>query len=82
MSSRIEVTRVLPASPEQVYALVSDLPRMGDWHRRLLQRSAFRAKFVRKGRFEPYAARIATRVIVRPEPTFLGLKVLATRSGA
>lgn len=47
----------------------------------VLQRSAFRAKFVRKGRFEPYAARIASRVIVRPEPTFLGLKVLATRSG-
>jgi hypothetical protein len=31
MSNRIEVTRVLPASPEQVYALVSDLPRMGEF---------------------------------------------------
>lgn len=47
----------------------------------VLKNSAFRAKFVRKGRFEAYATRIATRVIVRPEPTFLGLKVLATRSG-
>lgn len=47
----------------------------------VLQHSAFRAKFVRKGRFESYAAGIATRVIVRPEPTFLGLKALATRSG-
>jgi len=47
----------------------------------VLKSSAFREKFVRKGRFESYATRIATRVIVRPEPTFLGLKVLATRSG-
>ena len=47
----------------------------------VLQHSAFRAKFVRKGRFEPYTARIATRIIVRPEPTFLGLKALALRSG-
>lgn len=31
MSARIEVTRVLPASPEQVYALISDLPRMGEF---------------------------------------------------
>jgi uncharacterized protein YndB with AHSA1/START domain len=31
MSHQIEVTRVLPATPEQVYALVSDLPRMGQF---------------------------------------------------
>jgi uncharacterized protein YndB with AHSA1/START domain len=31
MSHQIEVTRVLSASPEQVYALVSDLPRMGEF---------------------------------------------------
>ena len=27
----LEVSRVIAASPEQVYALVSDLPRMGEW---------------------------------------------------
>lgn len=27
----IEVSKVIAASPEQVYALVSDLPRMGEW---------------------------------------------------
>jgi glucokinase len=47
----------------------------------VLQHSAFREKFVRKGRFEPYVARIATRIIVRPEPTFVGLKALALRNG-
>ncbi len=31
MSHQIEVTRVLPAPPDQVYALVSDLPRMGEF---------------------------------------------------
>lgn len=31
MSHQIEVSRVLPASPEAVYALVSDLPRMGEF---------------------------------------------------
>jgi hypothetical protein len=31
MSHQIEVMRTVPASPEQVYALVSDLPRMGEW---------------------------------------------------
>jgi uncharacterized protein YndB with AHSA1/START domain len=31
MSHDLEVTRVLPGTPEQVYALVSDLPRMGEW---------------------------------------------------
>ncbi|MFZ4720410.1 MAG: SRPBCC family protein [Ilumatobacteraceae bacterium] len=31
MSHDLEVTKVLAATPEQVYALVSDLPRMGEW---------------------------------------------------
>lgn len=31
MSHQIEVVRVVAATPEQVYALVSDLPRMGEW---------------------------------------------------
>jgi uncharacterized protein YndB with AHSA1/START domain len=31
MSHQIEVSRVVAASPERVYELVSDLPRMGEW---------------------------------------------------
>ncbi|MGB8859498.1 MAG: SRPBCC family protein [Ilumatobacteraceae bacterium] len=31
MSHQIEVVRTIAATPEQVYALVSDLPRMGEW---------------------------------------------------
>lgn len=31
MSHQIEVSRVVSASPERVYELVSDLPRMGEW---------------------------------------------------
>lgn len=31
MSHQIEVTKVVAATPEQVYALVSDLCRMGEW---------------------------------------------------
>jgi uncharacterized protein YndB with AHSA1/START domain len=27
----VQVTRTIPAPPERVYALVSDLPRMGEW---------------------------------------------------
>ena len=30
MSHQIEVTRTIAATPEQVYALASDLPRMGE----------------------------------------------------
>jgi len=29
--STVEVTRTIAASPEHVYSLVSDLPRMGEW---------------------------------------------------
>ena len=31
MSHQVEVTKVIAAPPEQLYALVSDLPRMGEW---------------------------------------------------
>jgi hypothetical protein len=31
MSHQVEVSKVVTASPEQVYALVSDLPRMGEF---------------------------------------------------
>jgi uncharacterized protein YndB with AHSA1/START domain len=31
MPHAVEVTRIIPATPERVYELVSDLPRMGEW---------------------------------------------------
>ena len=31
MSHQVEVSRTIAASPERVYAMVSDLPRMGEW---------------------------------------------------
>jgi glucokinase len=45
----------------------------------VLRDSAFRARFAAKGRFAEYARRIPTAVIVRPEPTLLGLAALASR---
>jgi glucokinase len=44
-----------------------------------MRRSGFRAQFESKGRFREYLGRIPTRVIVRADPTFLGLQALATR---
>ena len=41
--------------------------------------SAFRERFAAKGRFADYVGQIPTAVIVRPEPTFLGLAALASR---
>ncbi len=31
MAHHVEVTKVIAATPERVYELVSDLPRMGEW---------------------------------------------------
>ena len=31
MSHQVEVSRTIAASPERVYEMVSDLPRMGEW---------------------------------------------------
>jgi glucokinase len=42
--------------------------------------SAFRTRFAAKGRFAEYVRQIPTAVIVRPEPTFLGLAALASRA--
>ncbi len=39
--------------------------------------SSFRERFEGKGRLRPYLAQVPTRIIVRPEPTFLGLEALA-----
>lgn len=45
----------------------------------VLSNSSFRTRFGAKGRFAGYVERIPTAVIVRPEPTFLGLAALAAR---
>jgi glucokinase len=45
-----------------------------------LPRTSFRARFESKGRLQAYLARVPTRVIVRPDPTFLGLRLLAEAS--
>ncbi|OYW88318.1 MAG: hypothetical protein B7Z22_02720 [Hyphomonas sp. 32-62-5] len=42
--------------------------------------SSFRSRFAAKGRFSDYVGQIPTAVIVRPEPTFLGLAALASRA--
>lgn len=47
----------------------------------VLQDSSFRTRFASKGRFAEYVRRIPTSVIVRLEPTFLGLAALAARGG-
>lgn len=44
-----------------------------------LRASDFRVRFESKGRFARYLAGVSTKVIVRPEPAFLGLQVLAAR---
>lgn len=45
----------------------------------VLRNSSFRARFAAKGRFAEYVRQIPAAVIVRPEPTFLGLAALAAR---
>jgi glucokinase len=42
-----------------------------------LHRSPFRERFEGKGRLRHYLSRISTKVIVRRDPTFLGLMALA-----
>jgi glucokinase len=50
-------------------------PRIVDY----MRRTSFRTQFESKGRFQDYLGRIPTRVIVRADPTFLGLQALASR---
>jgi len=45
-----------------------------------LPRTSFRARFESKGRLSRYLASVPTGVIIRPDPTFLGLKVLAEQT--
>jgi glucokinase len=56
-------------------------PRIADY----LRKSDFRERFESKGRLRDYLARIPTRIVIRPDPTFLGLVALARagdRAGA
>ena len=46
-----------------------------------LRRSTFRQRFESKGRMSSYTRPISTRVILRADPTFVGLAALARRSG-
>jgi glucokinase len=56
-----------------VYIAGGIAPRIVD----RLARSEFRARFMAKGRFQPYLEPIPVAVIVNPDPAFLGLKALA-----
>jgi glucokinase len=56
-----------------VYIAGGIAPRVAD----LLARSEFCARFVAKGRFQPYLESVPIAVIVNPDATFLGLKSLA-----
>jgi glucokinase len=56
-----------------VYIAGGIAPRLVD----VLERSEFRARFIAKGRFQPYLESIPTAVIVSPDMAFLGLKSLA-----
>lgn len=52
-------------------------PRIVDY----LRRSDFRERFEAKGRLRSYLARIPTKVVTRPDPTFVGLTALARPAG-
>lgn len=52
-------------------------PRIVDY----LRRSAFRDRFEGKGRLQSYLADVPTRIVIRPEPTFVGLVALARPTG-
>lgn len=52
------------------------VPRLGDF----FDRSAFRARFVEKGRSRPFLEPIPTYVVTHPLPAFLGLRSLLART--
>ncbi len=52
-----------------IYIAGGIAPRIADH----LAASAFRRRFEAKGRFQPYLAAIPTRIVLHPEPAFLGL---------
>ena len=53
------------------------VPRFVDF----LTRSEFRRQFVAKGRLRPYLERVPTRVILHPNPAFVGLTSIAKFAG-
>jgi glucokinase len=56
-----------------IYIAGGIAPRIAD----VLARSEFHARFVAKGRFQPYLEGIPVAIIVNPDSAFLGLKALA-----
>lgn len=58
-----------------VYVAGGIVPRIAD----LVARSAFRERFVAKGRFRDYLESIGSFIIVHPNPAFVGLRFLAER---
>jgi glucokinase len=54
------------------------IPRIVDY----LGRSRFRTSFESKGRFRRFLEDVSTKVIIRPDPAFLGLQALARRRPA
>jgi glucokinase len=57
-----------------VYIAGGIAPRIAD----VLARSEFHARFVAKGRFQPYLEQVPVAVIINPDPAFIGLKALAS----
>jgi glucokinase len=58
-----------------IYVAGGIVPRIAD----LVARSAFRERFVAKGRFRDYLESIGSFIIVHPNPAFIGLSFLAAR---
>ncbi|MBL8673378.1 MAG: glucokinase [Rhodospirillales bacterium] len=58
-----------------VYIAGGIVPRLAGY----VAASTFRERFEDKGRLRPYLAAIPTRVVLRPDPAFLGLASLAAR---
>lgn len=58
-----------------VYIAGGIVPRITD----IVARSAFRERFVAKGRFREYLESIGAFIIVHPNPAFIGLSFLAAR---
>lgn len=56
-----------------VYIAGGIVPRF----REFLAASAFRARFEAKGRFQDYLRNIPTRLVIKPDASFVGLKMFA-----
>lgn len=61
-----------------VYIAGGIVPRFPEF----LAASAFRARFEAKGRFQDYLRAIPTRLVIKPDASFLGLKMFADHASA